>query len=851
MEGEASRSLSILIVDDDERGQQALRPPLQAEGYRIIGARFDKKGLETCKRQRPDLAILSISETDTNQISAFARLREIPKSNYFPILVAMAAKPDAIKQAFLAGADEYIRVPVEPVELRQRVRQLLRWRFQEQHKAERERAEKAERRHSDELEVLWQASLKLTSSLELNRVLRETVNYTIKLIEATNVHIFMYDGEQLTFGAGLQKDQFLEKPIVEARPHGVTYSVARSGHRIVVPNISTDPQFKDDRWKGSVAGLPLKFDERVIGVIVIAFNGHLHEFDENELRALELLADQAAIALQNVQYVQQIEAEIAERKRAEEAERDQRILAEALRDAAAELSGTLDAEEVMGRILLHVARVVPHDAANIMLIDSGYARVRHVRGSYHENVKTVRFDVNAVPNLRHVFQTGKPFIIDDAHTYAGWQHMEEVSWIRANLIAPIKVGGSVIGFLSLDSARPHTFTDEHARRLTAFATQAGVAIENARLYQAIQNHAIDMEQRVAERTMELERERAQLQALLDAMGEGVTGIVTEGDTTIRFTNKALMELIGLHTDEWDGDLFKCADISEAEYADFRTQVAEHIAEHGIWRGEFRLCRKDNGSIDVSVTSTAVKGTWGQPIGSVTIVRDISDQKNLQRQQQHFIANASHELRTPLTNMGTRLYLMRRQPDRLLEHFTVMDMVVERMRSLVENMLDLSRFERGMISLSQEPLVLQTLVRDVIRVQEPEAELKNIVLTVVAEDEPLEVMGDANRLTQVITNVITNAINYTPQGGHIDVSVSIDTQDETLAVVRIQDTGIGIAPELLPHIFKPFFRATEHAAGTGLGLSIAHEIVELHNGEISVDSQVNVGSTFHIRIPRLD
>lgn len=158
----------------------------------------------------------------------------------------------------------------------------------------------AERRRSQELEALRQASLHLTSRLELQSVLGAILDYTLRLVACDNARIFLYDGERLTFGAVLWADGRQDKTYAEPRSDGLTYTVARSGERLVISDVNSHPLFRDWQWGGAIAGLPLRIGDQVCGVMNVAFD-RPHAFDENELRVLELLADQAAIAIRNAQ----------------------------------------------------------------------------------------------------------------------------------------------------------------------------------------------------------------------------------------------------------------------------------------------------------------------------------------------------------------------------------------------------------------------------------------------------------------------------------------------------------------------------------------------------------------------
>jgi signal transduction histidine kinase len=224
---------------------------------------------------------------------------------------------------------------------------------------------------------------------------------------------------------------------------------------------------------------------------------------------------------------------------------------------------------------------------------------------------------------------------------------------------------------------------------------------------------------------------------------------------------------------------------------------------------------------------------------------------LEAKKARFIATASHELRTPLTNLKTRLYLLNKQPERINDHLDVIVSETDRMKFLVDELLDVSRFEHGLINLNYEDFVLQDLIRLILRVQFPRAEEKSINLQESSPETPLSISADRLRIEQVITNLITNAISYTPENGDVTVAVTVEKQKETgkrFAAVQVRDTGIGIPEDVLPDIFQPFFRVNDFQSGMGLGLSISKEIVEMHGGKITVESEINMGACFTVFLP---
>lgn len=198
----------------------------------------------------------------------------------------------------------------------------------------------------------------------------------------------------------------------------------------------------------------------------------------------------------------EIARDISERKRMQIAEQEQHVLAEALRDTATALNSTLDLSEVLDRILANVWRVMPHDAAEIMLIESGIARVVRSRGygelGLRDAVMALRLPVDDTPNLRQMVETGQPLIIPDTHTYPGWMKFVQEEWLRSYAGAPIYFQGEIKGFINLLSGVPGFFTLIHAERLQAFAEQAAIAIHNAQLYEQAQElAALQERQRLA------------------------------------------------------------------------------------------------------------------------------------------------------------------------------------------------------------------------------------------------------------------------------------------------------------------------------------------------------------------
>jgi PAS domain S-box-containing protein len=543
---------------------------------------------------------------------------------------------------------------------------------------------------------------------------------------------------------------------------------------------------------------------------------------------------------------QVLEAEIAERKRAEEAERQQRILAEALRDSVAAINQTLDLNMVLDTLLQVLSDVVPNDAASIMLLE-GVNRVRLVRQKGHPALENMVFDITNWSNLQYIMQTGKFFTTENVQPSSGWHQTPASIWIQSNISVPIMLEDKIEGFLNLDSRHAYHFTKQHAQWLSAFAQQAGTAIRNSRLADKTRDYATTLELQVLERTRALENERAQLHAILNAIRDGVIYQVGGMANTPKYVNHALAEMTGFTEDEWLNGTAQ-RDVNTQSWEERRElfqRVEQVLSYRDHWEGESTLKCRDGQIFDAGLVRSEVRDGNGERLGIVTVVRDISQEKALAEQKARFIASASHELRTPIANIKTRLFLMKRRPERFMEHIEIAESVTNLMQNLVEDMFDLSRFERGIVNIKPEPMVLQELIQQIVAYQEPEAERKQIAFVLNMPDEAVQLEADPFRMAQVLINIVKNALNYTPIEGAIHISLVIEANE---AVIAVADNGPGIAADALPHLFEAFFRLSEDNKGAGLGLSIAQEIVKAHGGSIAVESTVGVGSCFTVRLP---
>jgi two-component system phosphate regulon sensor histidine kinase PhoR len=236
-----------------------------------------------------------------------------------------------------------------------------------------------------------------------------------------------------------------------------------------------------------------------------------------------------------------------------------------------------------------------------------------------------------------------------------------------------------------------------------------------------------------------------------------------------------------------------------------------------------------------------------------VLRDVTELRQTERLRRELTANVSHELRTPLTSIkgfAETLLDGAMQDDVTCRRFlAIIDGETDRLVKLVDDLLDLSLLESKRLTLELKPVDVSVLVAHTVDKLRPLAQTQRLTLHQSAPPG-IVVSADADRLEQVLTNLVDNALKYTPEGGRVDVQVAAANGE---IEVLVNDSGRGIGPEDLPHVFERFYRAdrsrTRGSGGTGLGLAIAKHIVEAHGGRISVSSQPNAGTTFKVTLPR--
>ncbi|MEW6579261.1 MAG: PAS domain S-box protein [Chloroflexota bacterium] len=556
-----------------------------------------------------------------------------------------------------------------------------------------------------------------------------------------------------------------------------------------------------------------------------------------------------------------------ERKRAEEAEYEQRVLAEALRDTAAALIGALDLDAVMNTILENVARVVPNDASNIMLIIDDQAQPVYWHGYGPEKISYIRefrIPVAQTENLQHMVVSGLPFLIPHTEQYPGWVHLPVTEWVKSYVGAPIRSHDNVIGFLNLDSGTPGFFNESHTERLRAFANLVSIAIEQAQLYEQIQRYADELEQRVIERTAELNHAKERTEAILNSSSDVI--ILCRPDRTISQVNPAFERIFEGDPDEVLNQPFTM--LAAPEHVATVEQAFATVTEtQQPQRLEVTVHHHTGKAFDADVVLSPMVEREGNLLGIVCSLRDITLRKRMEAQlrqtleheielnelKTHYVSMAAHDLRNPLAIIQSSVSMIRHYYDQLTEEqkqarFDQIQTSIKIMVDMLDDILTMGKVESGAITFNPAPLNPITFCQSIsTEISQATGAASRIVFS--SQGDCSSALMDAKLLRHILGNLLSNALKYSPGERAVRFSVHCDPNQITF---RIEDQGIGIPQEEQKRMFEAFHRASnaKHLPGTGLGLAIVKQSVELHGGTVAFESTEGVGTTFTVVIPQV-
>ncbi len=494
---------------------------------------------------------------------------------------------------------------------------------------------------------------------------------------------------------------------------------------------------------------------------------------------------------------------------------------ELLYEIIRQFASTLDLDEVLGKVLSLTVQSVGANEGSIFLLDNQGWVIRSIlaRGNLPPEVKFPTLVTVMSKGLAGwVYENRKADIVRDTRSDPRWVSLEgDTLGTRSAIGVPLIRRDKVIGILTLTHPEPEAFTHWHLELMNAIAHQAAAAVENARLFTQANN------------------ERQMLQAVIAGVQDAI--LVTDMRNRIILYNPAARQNLGL-SGQLRGKRVDMA-ISEPAILDFYHSASE---DHQVFK---QVTLEDGRVFDCSLARVA-------GVGVVLTMHDVTAFKKLDTAKTEFVSQVSHDLKSPLMLIGGYAAVL--EEDLTGEHqlfARTISRTVDRMRALIDNLLDLERIEMG-IETEFKPLDVGYLVQNVSRDFQETAQKKNIKLNVEITEGLPKVNASSVRLGQAVSNLLSNALKFTPEGGEVTVYVGFE---EGRVVVRVSDSGPGIPPGMQSKLFQKFAKLgrqeTKAEEGHGLGLAIVKTVVEAHQGRIWVVSREGEGSTFAFSLPPAD
>jgi PAS domain S-box-containing protein len=554
--------------------------------------------------------------------------------------------------------------------------------------------------------------------------------------------------------------------------------------------------------------------------------------------------------------------DITERKQAEEQLQQYATRLKGQHEIDEAILAARSLDEINWSVLRHVVNLVPCQGANITLFDFEKREFKVFSSSDHAKdmstrEKHVPFDaMGNIDSYLDRLRQGQTILTEDTRTLQSSSIIQSaiVEGSYTLLSSPLLSWGSLIGTLNLWSDQPESFKTLAQPVIQEVATSLALAITQARLFTAMNDYNRILEETVQQRTMEVNRAKDHLEAIFNNSGDAI--IVTDINGLIEQTNLAFRNLFGYRIgDTLNNPIGILVGPHLGEVLTDSIQTA--VKESRLIQLEISAQHNNGTAFDAEISLSPIIEQDGSTSEVVCSLRDITAHKQVERElkelnqlKTEFLSTAAHELRTPLTTIRgfSELLLTRQLETGRQKHFlSLINQQSTQLGHLLDDLLDISRLEaKRTLALNLEAIDVTQLLREVALLFEESATSHPIKIHELAS--PFTILGDPFRLSQVVKNLISNAIKYSPQGSEINISTQ---QREHFIEVSVQDQGIGMTADQQAHLFEKFYRADASntaISGTGLGLSICKSIVELHGGHIRVESEYRHGSTFYFTLP---
>jgi GAF domain-containing protein len=736
----------------------------------------------------------------------------------------------------------------------------------------------AARQRLAELEILRRASEIAVRSMDFETLVEQTLKLLQEAPAFRYVALFLTDPLDphllIRYRTG-ERPEEAQRMLRLRLGEGVVGRAGATRAPVCVPDVQADagdlPAIPETRAELAV---PLLAGDRLVGVLDVQ-SPEPGAFREEHIRLLSALAGQLAIALENARLFQTVRRRLNELT----------ILYEVITAAAV----TLDPDRVVRQALAAIQRTLGFEAMECLLLEEETGTLKSI-GHYGFSEQALRVPLTVKQGIcGRVARTGMPALVPDVRQDPDYIEAEPST--RSELTVPLKIGERVIGVLNAESPRPNAFSEEDLRLMTVLAGHLAVLLENARLHR-------ETAQRLREVTTLYEFAR-RMSTTLDP-GVLLDSVVTTLREVLRCRAAHIM-LLNPKTDMLE--IRAAAGVKDRWRREARLRVGEGIAgrvvqeKRPIYVPDTRedprfvvfdpsvrsiLCvplivgDRAIGALSVDddtphafqpeherlLTVVAAQAAaaienarlfYELRIHAEELRRAYEELQEADRLKDEIVQNVSHELRTPLTFIKGYVDLlidgsMGPLTEAQREALGIIAEKTNLLSRLVGDIVTLQRIDRG--TLAFEAVDIVGLARISVQGFQLTATRSGLEITLEDPGGPLLVWGDRERLSQVLDNLLHNAVKFSPNGGRITVRV-VDRGDH--AEVSVQDTGIGIPPDKLDRIFERFYQVDgstrRRFGGMGLGLAIVKRIVEAHGGRVWAESELGKGSTFYFTIPK--
>jgi PAS domain S-box-containing protein len=698
------------------------------------------------------------------------------------------------------------------------------------------RTDQALARRVKELSALEEIGRELASTLDVTRIAKRIVERTLQVTGAQMGRVILLDDTSASGQILAQHGdptRTNEPYLRETWPlnRGIVGRVLRTGLLAHVADVRLDSDYVEaDPNVRSQLSVPIVHEGRILGAITLESHQEA-AFDKAAIAFTQQIANQAAIALENARLF---------------SERAQQINAlSQLHEAGLALTSSLDLRQVLDRVASAARELTDADAVTLHLYD--YATDQFLPGATAgpplpgDGIASIR------PRgmTRQAMQQRRLIYVGDTGEEPDANIGLVNHGIRSLVCMPVIGHDQVLGILNIYSRQPRKFSEASVHLVSALVNQAAAAIENSRLFQAVAEG------------------RDKLHAILSSSREGVLMFDLAGRVAI--ANPMLDKMIGIPRLRLEGELL--ADLMDMPGPDFAAQLGydsgallallDQIQHDPSWTDANQIYQLVQPSTRfVERSGMPVLDAHGGLAGWMITLRDVTEERELQQMRDDLTRMIVHDLRSPLSAIFSGLELLSEMlPEEglagpMLDAVSASQHSCIKLLNLVNTLLDISKMEAGQMTMSLQPTDLAELVGHAVDWLSPLAQAQGITVTSYVS-ENWQVLADEEKMGRVLTNLVDNALKFTPAGGRITVTAERAPGEERVMRCAVHDSGSGIPPEYRERIFDRFVQVKGprgRRRGTGLGLTFCKLVVEAHGGRIWVESEEGKGSTFYFTLP---